>query len=145
MAPTTLRARPADIPLLASHFVREIAARLGRRPPALGPGVLQDLAAYGWPGNVRELRNVLERSLILDSGDVLGSLDLPPVQGLAPLPAAPDAELNLRGALMEHLEGDLFSTAALRGVDLPHSALTDRSANLVNSADHRPRRKARLP
>ena len=107
-----LRARPADIPLLAAHFVQEIAARLGRRPPALGPGVLQDLAAYAWPGNVRELRNVLERSLILDPGDVLGSLDLPPVQGLAPLPAAPDAELNLRGALMER-ERDIL-LAALR-------------------------------
>ena len=108
-----LRARPADIALLAEHFVGELAARLGRRPPQLGSGVLQDLQAYAWPGNVRELRNVLERSLILDPGEVLTSLDLPPVQGLAPAGAPPDAELNLRVVLAQR-ERELLLEALRR-------------------------------
>jgi DNA-binding NtrC family response regulator len=96
-----LRSRPDDIPILASLFVAEIAARLGRPAPAVAAEVLEDLKAYPWPGNARELRNVLERALILDPGDTLASLDLPPMQGLAAkVPALPpDSDLNLRSIL----------------------------------------------
>jgi DNA-binding NtrC family response regulator len=60
-----LRERRSDIPLLARHVVRSIAADggLGRR--SLGPAVLPKLLAYDWPGNVRELHNVLQRALVL--------------------------------------------------------------------------------
>ena len=57
-----------DIPLLARHFIGEIAARLGPRGPGAARESLARLAAYHWPGNVRELRNVIERALILDPG-----------------------------------------------------------------------------
>jgi len=98
-----LRERADDIPLLAAAFARQIAARLGRQPPEISSRVVADLKAYPWPGNVRELRNVLERALILSPGDALDSLDLPPVQGMAPPgPAEPDpGDLNLRFALGE--------------------------------------------
>src|SRR6185369_1515214 len=51
-----LRARPVEIPLLASMFAREIAARLGVPAPILRPELLAALEAYSWPGNVRELK-----------------------------------------------------------------------------------------
>jgi DNA-binding NtrC family response regulator len=82
-----LRGRLEDVPLLAERFARQIAARLGRPAPALGPEVIQDLMSYSWPGNVRELRNVLERALILEPGDALDAIELPPLLG-APPPAA---------------------------------------------------------
>ena len=96
-----LSERIDDVPSLVARFVEEISVRLGRRAPRLADHVLRDLMAYSWPGNVRELRNVLERALILDPGDVLTSLDLPPVEGLSRTPAAgtADAELNLRTVL----------------------------------------------
>jgi DNA-binding NtrC family response regulator len=53
-----LRERVEDIPLLASRFWRQSAARIGSRA-VLGPAVLSALARYHWPGNVRELQNVL--------------------------------------------------------------------------------------
>jgi len=98
-----LRDRPEDIPLLAKRFVGRLAARIGRAVPRLGSDALRDLTAYNWPGNVRELRNVLERALILDPGDTVGAIDLPP----APPPAesaagAASGELNLRTALLGH-------------------------------------------
>jgi DNA-binding NtrC family response regulator len=74
-----LRDRTEDIPLLAERFVAEIAARLGRRPPAVPAAVTALLQSYHWPGNVRELQNVLERALILSPGGELTGLDLPPV------------------------------------------------------------------
>ena len=98
-----LRDRGDDIPLLARRFAREVAARLGRQEPVILKEVLADLMAYSWPGNVRELRNVIERALILDPGATLGSLDLPPVNGLAApsaTAAAPDGDdLNIRSAV----------------------------------------------
>ena len=105
-----LRDRPEDIPLLASHFAAEIAARLGRPSPPLGPPALEELAAYSWPGNVRELRNVIERAMILNAEGSLSSLDLSPAQGLAsavlggssPEGTAQTSELNLRAALGLH-------------------------------------------
>jgi two-component system, NtrC family, response regulator AtoC len=65
-----LRTRPEDIPLLAEHFVRRHAARLGLAVPALSRSLFPLLAAYTWPGNVRELENVLERAIVLSGGDI---------------------------------------------------------------------------
>jgi DNA-binding NtrC family response regulator len=53
-----LRERPEDIPVLAQHFWKTAAARVGSTA-SLSHRVLSDLAAYSWPGNVRELQNVL--------------------------------------------------------------------------------------
>jgi DNA-binding NtrC family response regulator len=96
-----LRERAEDIPSLVARFIVEIAARLGRPAPRVADHVLRDLMAYGWPGNVRELRNVLERALILDPGEELTSLDLPPVDGLGGTGSEGSAgsDLNLRAVL----------------------------------------------
>jgi DNA-binding NtrC family response regulator/tetratricopeptide (TPR) repeat protein len=53
-----LRARPSDIPALATHFWTEAAARVGTSA-VLIPETLAALARYDWPGNVRELQNVI--------------------------------------------------------------------------------------
>jgi transcriptional regulator with GAF, ATPase, and Fis domain len=59
-----LRARGEDVVLLAEHFTRRFAQRLGRA--TAGPDANQQakLLAYDWPGNVRELQNVIERAVI---------------------------------------------------------------------------------
>jgi DNA-binding NtrC family response regulator len=62
-----LRTRPDDIPVLAEHFAREIAARIGRPAPEIPAFTLGLLAARPWPGNVRELRNVIERVVLFGS------------------------------------------------------------------------------
>ena len=53
-----LRERPEDIPMLAHHFWRTAAARVGSRA-VLTHSVLTALSRYHWPGNVRELQNVM--------------------------------------------------------------------------------------
>lgn len=65
-----LRERPDDIPLLADYLIQRAARRVGRRP-RLTPGALDLFLAYPWPGNVRELRNVIERLLVVNDGDVI--------------------------------------------------------------------------
>jgi two-component system response regulator AtoC len=58
-----LRERVEDVPLLANHLWRTLAARTGSRA-ALSPATVAALAAYDWPGNIRELQNVLASILV---------------------------------------------------------------------------------
>ncbi len=53
-----LRERASDVPILASHFWTDAAARVGSRA-TLSPEALAALSRYDWPGNVRELQNVI--------------------------------------------------------------------------------------
>jgi formate hydrogenlyase transcriptional activator len=71
-----LRERRADIRLIAEHYTRHYASKLGKRITGLSPRALAALEAYPWPGNVRELQNVLERAVILASGELLQPADL---------------------------------------------------------------------
>ncbi|MEJ2592848.1 MAG: sigma-54 dependent transcriptional regulator [Candidatus Thiodiazotropha sp.] len=61
-----LRERKDDIPLLADHFICQLATELGVERPQLSDSELGSLCNYDWPGNVRELKNVIERSLLLN-------------------------------------------------------------------------------
>ena len=64
-----LRERPEDVPVLASRYLAELAARHGMPLCTLAPATLDALRSYAWPGNVRELENVLERAVMFSSGD----------------------------------------------------------------------------
>ncbi|WP_447785009.1 sigma 54-interacting transcriptional regulator [Pseudomonas germanica] len=72
----SLRERRSDIPLLASHFLQLIGARLNMPGHRLSKGDMALLQAYDWPGNIRELQNVIERALITATGAEL-NIDLP--------------------------------------------------------------------
>jgi len=69
-----LRERPADIPLLAEHFLARFG---GATPPTLTDDALRVMQRYRWPGNVRELRNVIERAVLLATGGSITPQDLP--------------------------------------------------------------------
>jgi psp operon transcriptional activator len=59
-----LRVRNGDVPILAEHFARRMAAELEwPNWPGFSPRAMAALEAYDWPGNVRELRNVVERAV----------------------------------------------------------------------------------
>jgi formate hydrogenlyase transcriptional activator len=66
-----LRERREDIPLLAQHFMQKYAQRMGKRIETISATTMQKLMSWHWPGNVRELENLIERSVILTSNNVL--------------------------------------------------------------------------
>ncbi|MCB9851328.1 MAG: sigma-54-dependent Fis family transcriptional regulator [Phycisphaerales bacterium] len=66
---TPLRERREDIPLLARHFMTQIAKVEGRKPPVFTTEALRLLQGYNWPGNVRELENLCQRAAALLTGD----------------------------------------------------------------------------
>ncbi|MCO6431760.1 MAG: sigma-54-dependent Fis family transcriptional regulator, partial [Deltaproteobacteria bacterium] len=67
----------SDVLLLARYFMERACSELGVTPIAFTPAAERALTAYHWPGNVRELENLMERSAVLASGDLLDSTDLP--------------------------------------------------------------------
>jgi Nif-specific regulatory protein len=73
-----LRERGADVLLLADYFVKKFAARHGKTIERISTPAIDMLSAYHWPGNVRELENVMERAVLVSSGNVINGHDLPP-------------------------------------------------------------------
>ena len=64
-----LRERREDIRVLAEHFARQLAEQNNWKPKVFAPDAVAALERYAWPGNVRELRNVVERVLLLATGE----------------------------------------------------------------------------
>ncbi len=67
-----LRERPADIPLIADHFLKKYAQANGLADKTLSPEAMAMLQAHHWRGNVRELENTMHRAVLLSRGDVVG-------------------------------------------------------------------------
>ena len=71
-----LRERIEDIPTLMRHLVAKYAAETKKEMPAVSPEAIASLQAHSWPGNVRELANMIERAVVLCTGDRIGPADL---------------------------------------------------------------------
>jgi len=106
-----LRERKEDIPLLLDHFIRRYNAEFRKRFRGASEAALRLLTAYSWPGNVRELRNLVERILILESGDTILPEHLP-AEIAHPVPAsAPRYRLPPTGISLEEVEKDFVRQA----------------------------------
>lgn len=67
-----LRERRQDIPALIAHFANQVCAQNNWRPVEFSDEAVSALKEYSWPGNVRELRNMVERLMLLNTGDEVG-------------------------------------------------------------------------
>jgi len=72
-----LRARGADVILLATHYLEHFAAQSQKDVRSLDAEAAEKLSAYAWPGNVRELANCMERAVALTRNESIGVADLP--------------------------------------------------------------------
>ncbi|MBI3806133.1 MAG: sigma-54-dependent Fis family transcriptional regulator [Nitrospirae bacterium] len=120
-----LRERPADIPLLARHFVAVSAARNSFPLPAVSEEAYAMLQDRRWKGNVRELENVMERAVLLagDAAILPGHLLLEsggqPVSP-APVPSIPQPSGN--GSLWEMERELIFQTLTRVRENRTHAA-----------------------
>jgi two-component system response regulator AtoC len=109
-----LRQRREDIPLLAAHFVEEMNRRFSRGLKGASQAALQLMREYDWPGNVRELRNVIERGVLLASGDQILPGHLPAElrrSGEEPGTAGPTMSLPAGGVSLADVEKRLIEEA----------------------------------
>ncbi len=82
-----LRERKEDLGVLVPHLVRKFSADAKKRVRGVSPEAMARLDLHHWPGNVRELANVIERAVVLCSGDHIHVEDL----ALPPLASSPPA------------------------------------------------------
>jgi len=124
-----LRNRKDDLPLLIQSFLAEFSARNGKSVTAIDPAAMRILDAYHWPGNVRELRNVIERAVILSSGEFVEPKHLPPlvvdasdsskpVMSLQPGMTVDEAEQRLILMTLEHTRDNKTRAADILGISL---------------------------
>src|SRR5215831_2883873 len=112
-----LRERKDDVLLLVEYFVQRYGVKAGKRIRSIDKKTLDLLQSYDWPGNIRELQNVIERSVILSSGDIFSVDELwlskRSVSPGRPLKASPHAKGQVEPlSEREIIEGAL---AAARG------------------------------
>ena len=105
-----LRERSEDVPLLASHFLGQVAIRLQRPACTLGADAQTLLMEYHWPGNVRELENLITRASVLNTGESISAEELRPwLIGLQPSATAPESE-RPSGLSMQDMERKLIES-----------------------------------
>jgi transcriptional regulator with GAF, ATPase, and Fis domain len=102
-----LRERREDIPPLAYHFMRHFARRMQREVSSISPAMLARLEQHDWPGNIRELQNVIERAVILATGNCLDT-HLPALCRCEP--SAPRHQEALEAVSRAHILSVLRST-----------------------------------
>ncbi|HYW70735.1 MAG TPA: sigma 54-interacting transcriptional regulator, partial [Pyrinomonadaceae bacterium] len=123
-----LRERREDIVPLAEHFLRQHAERYRRGGMLLSLQALEALRQHLWPGNVRELDHVIERAVLMSSGDTVTAMDLalqpaPPAQLSARLEemSLEDAERLLITKALSRFDGN--ANRAAEALGLSRSAL----------------------
>jgi two-component system response regulator PilR (NtrC family) len=99
-----LRERREDIPILTKHFIEKYSREFSKEIKTISAYALELLMQYPFPGNVRELENIIERSIALETSNIIlpENLVLPPgvePEGCFPIPELPDAGLNLNEEL----------------------------------------------
>jgi two-component system response regulator HydG len=72
-----LRQRPADIPVLAMHFLGLFNQTLKKSVQGFAAEAMELMINYRWPGNVRELKNIVERAAVLTKKEIVGAELLP--------------------------------------------------------------------
>jgi transcriptional regulator with GAF, ATPase, and Fis domain len=102
-----LRQRKEDIPLLVAYFVKRFAEKMAKHISKIDTRTLQLCEAYPWPGNIRELQNIIERSVILCSGDTF-SIDEAWLSIQDPAGPAPAAKMT---RILQDQEKEIIESA----------------------------------
>jgi len=134
-----LRERQEDIPMLVEYFVKRYADKIGKHIRKIDKHTLDLCQAYPWPGNIRELQNIIERSVILCSGDTfwvdaawLSSQEPPRLELSGPLTETlQDQERQLIEAALTESEGKVAGPAgAAAKLGIPRSTLDSKIKQL---------------
>jgi two-component system response regulator PilR (NtrC family) len=114
-----LRERPDEIPLLAQHFLEKYSKEMAKDIRKISSFALDILKSYNFPGNIRELENIIERSVALESSNIVlpDSLTLSSFKQTQVRPKANTVSLTMPQEgidldnVLGHLEQDLLQQA----------------------------------
>jgi len=94
--------RKEDIPLLTRYFTQKYTNKLGKEIKSISEGTIETLKNYSWPGNIRELENIVERAVILSTGETL-HINKNLFGSLSETPSKEDKLLKLEENEREHI------------------------------------------
>lgn len=116
-----LRSRRGDIAALADHFIGRLCDDSGLKRPEITAEAYRRLSSFDFPGNIRELKNIVERAVLVNSGDALTADSFDCCRTTAAQPAPGDNTIagNERRAIasaLERNEGNISRTASELGL-----------------------------
>jgi DNA-binding NtrC family response regulator len=126
-----LRDRREDVPLLVHHFLGRFAAEFNRPLKSVSPDLMRRLLDYPWEGNVRELANLIQRAVVMSSGETIQSEDIGWHQ--PPLPASPIAENALFSLPYHEAKQQMLEQFT---VPYLHHALSQVEGNVTRAAQN---------
>lgn len=140
-----LRERKDDVVTLLKYFVDRFARKLGKRFRQIEKRTMELLESYDWPGNIRELQNVIERSVIVSSGDIFrvdeawlsGKPGRAPTLGSASLDGDMGRERQIIEAALAECRGRISGpNGAAAKLRIPPSTLDSKIKRLKISKSH---------
>jgi DNA-binding NtrC family response regulator len=72
-----LRERVNDIPLLVNCFVKKYSPSAGKEPPSFSEKAMKEFKNYPFHGNIRELQNIIQRTLVMNPGEIIDNIEFP--------------------------------------------------------------------
>jgi DNA-binding NtrC family response regulator len=118
-----LRLRIDDIKPLVAQFIRQFCRKYKKTALTLNPQALSILQNYPWPGNIRELSHVIERAVLLSTGDeitpqqlILDAVQANETNKSLPLQTLEETEKQLINQAMDKTDGQVIEAAKLLGI-----------------------------
>ncbi len=124
-----LRERPKDILPLAEYLLKKHCKEASLLPvPTFSKGAENYLSAYAWPGNAREMDNVIQRALILKTGDTIEADDLHlDLTQKITVPAPSNEPSDLKTQEFEHIATTLSDNNNNRKVVAENLGISERT------------------
>ena len=128
-----LRERREDIPLLAQFFLGKYSRELGKNVQSISSYGLDTLMQYNFPGNVRELENIIERSVALETSNIIlpESLVLSQFKKEGKRKEVPSIQLTPAGLDLEKELGQLEKDLIQRALQMSNGVIK-KAAELLN-------------
>ncbi len=129
----SLRERKMDIPILAQHFLEKYSQESGKEIRQISSYALKVLLDYSFPGNVRELENIVERSVALETSNIIlpDSLTLSRFKNEMGKNGVPDYDIPPEGIDLEEEVGKLEKQLLLKALQRTNGEMK-KAAELLN-------------
>jgi two-component system, NtrC family, response regulator PilR len=129
-----LKEREGDIPLLAQHFLEKYSLEMGKDIGKISAYAMSILQKYPFPGNVRELENIVERSVALETSNIVlpGSLTLSNLRtGSEPAEISQKRSLDPNGIQLDRVMAEIEKGYVKQAMEMAKGS-KQRAAELLN-------------